>query len=133
LIHFSAIGADANSKIPYARTKALGEAAVFDICPNATIIRPSIVFGPGDGFFEVIHSFFIIVALDEISYVQQRFSRLVRFLPAGFWRWDVSFSASFCGDIANAVEIISRDDNDVHDTASGKIIEAGGPEGKRHP
>lgn len=53
LIHFSAIGADPNSSIPYARTKALAEKSVLEICPGATIIRPSIVFGPGDGFFNV--------------------------------------------------------------------------------
>jgi uncharacterized protein YbjT (DUF2867 family) len=55
LIHISAIGANSNSNIPYARTKALGEDAVLSACPNATIIRPSIIFGPGDGFFAVSH------------------------------------------------------------------------------
>lgn len=53
LVHFCAIGADAQSSIPYARTKALGEQAAFQHCPDATSIRPSIVFGPGDGFFTV--------------------------------------------------------------------------------
>lgn len=53
LIHFSAIGADARSEIPYVRTKALAEASVMDICPEATIFRPSIIFGPEDGFFNV--------------------------------------------------------------------------------
>ena len=53
LIHISAIGADPTSQIPYARTKALGEKAVFEACPSATVIRPSIIFGPGDGFFGV--------------------------------------------------------------------------------
>lgn len=53
LIHVSAIGANAESSIPYARTKALGEQAVLAACPNATIVRPSILFGPGDGFFTV--------------------------------------------------------------------------------
>ena len=53
LVHISAIGADRDSNIPYARTKALGEEAVREVCKDATIIRPSIVFGPGDGFFAV--------------------------------------------------------------------------------
>ncbi|CAG8520599.1 14262_t:CDS:2 [Rhizophagus irregularis] len=44
LIHISAIGADPNSNIPYAKTKALGEIVVREICPNAIIIRPSIRF-----------------------------------------------------------------------------------------
>ena len=56
LIHISAIGADPHSKIPYARTKGLGEEAVRSHCPNATIIRPSLVFGPGDGLFNVSHT-----------------------------------------------------------------------------
>jgi uncharacterized protein YbjT (DUF2867 family) len=53
LVHISAIGADRKSKIDYARTKALGEEAALSACPNATIIRPSIVFGPEDDFFNV--------------------------------------------------------------------------------
>ena len=53
LIHISAIGADLHSKIPYMRTKALGEEAVRAHCDNATIIRPSLVFGPGDDLFNV--------------------------------------------------------------------------------
>jgi uncharacterized protein YbjT (DUF2867 family) len=56
LVHVSAIGADVTSTIPYARTKALGERAVLEACPDATIVRPSLVFGPGDGFFAVSRS-----------------------------------------------------------------------------
>ena len=48
LIHVSAIGANPESKLAYERTKGLGEYAVFESCPNATVIRPSIVFGPED-------------------------------------------------------------------------------------
>lgn len=50
-VHVSAIGADAQSDSAYARTKALGEAAVLEHMPNAVILRPSIVFGPEDQFF----------------------------------------------------------------------------------
>ena len=53
LIHFSAIGADISSDIPYFKTKGLGEEAVLAKNPKSTIIRPSLVFGPGDGFFSV--------------------------------------------------------------------------------
>ena len=53
LIHFSAIGADAHSDIPYFKTKGLGEKAVLAENPKSTIVRPSLVFGPGDGFFSV--------------------------------------------------------------------------------
>lgn len=48
LVHVSAIGADANSASAYGRTKAQGEAAVREIFPSATIVRPSLVFGPDD-------------------------------------------------------------------------------------
>lgn len=53
LIHFSAIGADVHSDIPYFKTKGLGEKAVLAENPKSTIVRPSLVFGPGDGFFSV--------------------------------------------------------------------------------
>ena len=48
LVHISAIGADPNSEADYGRTKGLGEQAVREAFPNATIIRPSLVFGPED-------------------------------------------------------------------------------------
>ena len=50
LVHISALGADANSEAAYSRTKGQGEEAVRKAFPNATIIRPSIVFGPEDQF-----------------------------------------------------------------------------------
>ena len=53
LIHISAIGANKNSHIAYERSKGLGEEAVLSICPDAVVIRPSLVFGPGDEFFGV--------------------------------------------------------------------------------
>ena len=51
LIQISAIGADADSDSAYARTKAAGEKAVLDAYPQAIILRPSIIFGPEDEFF----------------------------------------------------------------------------------
>lgn len=50
MVHVSAIGADPDSQSEYARTKAEGEKAVREIFPEATIIRPSVVFGPEDDF-----------------------------------------------------------------------------------
>lgn len=68
LVHFSAIGADPNSSIPYARTKGLAEISVLDICPKATVIRPSLVFGPEDDFFNVsIGAASMSASSDEIS------------------------------------------------------------------
>lgn len=51
MVHISAIGADADSDSDYARTKALGEAGVLEHMPNAMILRPSIIFGTEDQFF----------------------------------------------------------------------------------
>lgn len=51
MVHVSAIGADADSDSGYAQSKAEGEAAVLAHMPNAMILRPSVVFGADDGFF----------------------------------------------------------------------------------
>ncbi len=51
MVHLSAIGADAGSDSGYARSKAAGEAAVLAAMPSAVILRPSIIFGNEDGFF----------------------------------------------------------------------------------
>jgi NADH dehydrogenase len=51
LLHMSAIGADPHSRSRYARTKGLGEAEIRGAFPLATVLRPSIVFGPEDQFF----------------------------------------------------------------------------------
>jgi uncharacterized protein YbjT (DUF2867 family) len=50
MVHVSAIGADENSASRYARSKAAGEKAVLSAAPTATILRPSVVFGPEDQF-----------------------------------------------------------------------------------
>jgi len=50
MVHVSAIGADENSPSRYARSKAAGEKAVLSAIPSATILRPSVVFGPEDEF-----------------------------------------------------------------------------------
>ncbi|KAI0347743.1 NAD(P)-binding protein [Trametopsis cervina] len=115
LIHISAIGADINSAIPYARTKALGENAVFDVCPDATIIRPSIMFGPGDGFFGI---------------VSQRFAVLSKFLPfmPVFGGGHTRFQPVYVEDVARLVETIAHHEPTVANHVDGKIIEAGGPD-----
>ncbi|MDP6388598.1 MAG: complex I NDUFA9 subunit family protein [Alphaproteobacteria bacterium] len=51
LVHVSALGAAKDSRSEYARTKWAGEEAVRAAFPKAAILRPSVVFGPGDGFF----------------------------------------------------------------------------------
>ena len=52
VVHVSAIGADQPSTIGYLRSKAEGEAGISEAVPDAVIMRPSIVFGPGDGFLQ---------------------------------------------------------------------------------
>ena len=51
LVHISAIGADENSPSEYQQTKAAGEKAILSAFPDAVILRPSIIFGNEDGFF----------------------------------------------------------------------------------
>ena len=107
LVHVSAIGADLNSESAYARSKAEGETAVFNAHPNAVVVRPSVMFGPGDGFFN-------------------RFAALAQFLPvlplAGA---DTRFQPVFAGDVATA--IANAVDGKV---AGGRVYELGGPEVK---
>ena len=50
LVHVSGIGANAGSASPYIRSRGQGEAAVLDAFPSAKVIRPSVMFGPGDAF-----------------------------------------------------------------------------------
>jgi uncharacterized protein YbjT (DUF2867 family) len=50
LVHISGIGSDARSTSPYVRSRGEGEAAVLDAFPSATLIRPAVMFGPGDEF-----------------------------------------------------------------------------------
>jgi NADH dehydrogenase len=86
LIHVSAIGADAEQPSHYARTKAMGEKLALAAMPSATILRPSILFGPEDDFFN-------------------KFAALARIAPAlplvggGHTR----FQPVFAGDVARAI------------------------------
>jgi uncharacterized protein YbjT (DUF2867 family) len=108
LIHVSALGADENSPSLYARTKAAGEKAVLAASRSAMIVRPSILFGPEDDFFN-------------------RFGALARlspFLPlvgGGLTR----FQPVFVGDVATAIA-------DMVDGKgkAGLTYEFGGPEVK---
>jgi uncharacterized protein YbjT (DUF2867 family) len=50
-VHISGIGADPNSASPYVASKGLGEKATLETLPHAVVLRPSVVFGPEDGFF----------------------------------------------------------------------------------
>ncbi|TFK30878.1 NADH dehydrogenase [Coprinopsis marcescibilis] len=111
LIHISAIGADPKSDITYAKTKGIGEQLVRDVCPDATIIRPSIVFGPEDQFFN-------------------RFARLSQYLPVlpVYNGGTALFQPVYASDIGRVVEAMTRGDPDIENEIRGKILEAGGPQ-----
>ena len=104
MVHVSAIGADVHSASEYARTKALGEAAVLKHMPAAVILRPSIVFGPEDQFFNRFASM----------------SRLGPILPVV--GADTSFQPIFVDDVAKAAE------RAVTGQAAPGIYELGGPD-----
>ncbi len=103
MVHISAIGADENSESAYARTKAKGEAAVLQFQQNAMILRPSIVFGPEDRFFNRFAAMTI-------------FGPLIPVIGA-----DTRFQPVYVGDLAGAAAA------GVNDELSG-IYEIGGPE-----
>jgi uncharacterized protein YbjT (DUF2867 family) len=104
-VQISAIGADANSKSAYARTKAAGEAAVLRAFPSATILRPSIIIGPEDSFFN-------------------RFAQMAMMSPAlpliGGGR--TKFQPVYVGDVAEAVANTLK-----LPEAQGKTYELAGP------
>jgi uncharacterized protein YbjT (DUF2867 family) len=106
MVHVSAIGADENSPSHYARAKAAGETAVLAAVPSATILRPSLMFGPEDQF-------------------TNRFAALARispFLPligGGVTRVQPAYVADVATAVADAVD---------GKTKSGAVYELGGPE-----
>ena len=105
-VHVSAIGADTKSRSNYGKSKAAGEQAVLEEFPSAIILRPSIVFGPEDEFFN-------------------RFANMARFSPVlpliGGGR--TKFQPVYVGDLATAIV------NAIEGAGQpGTIYEVGGPE-----
>ncbi len=98
LVHISAIGADAASPSHYARTKAAGEAAVTAAYPQAVILRPSVVFGQDDGFFNRFAGMARLIPL-----VLPTVGAGTRFQPV--WVEDVAEAAAkgACGEAAPGV------------------------------
>jgi NADH dehydrogenase len=105
LVHMSAIGASDDSASHYARSKAQGEKRVRAAFPDAVVLRPSIVFGPEDSFFN-------------------KFAALARMLPAlpliGGGR--TKFQPVFVGDVAAAIRKCIEDP-----ATRGKTYELAGP------
>lgn len=105
-VQLSAIGADTGSTAQYAKTKALAEEAVLAAIPTATILRPSIVVGHEDGFFN-------------------RFAQMMQTLPVlPLPGVDSKFQPVYVGDVADAA-VKALDGGDL---VEGQTFELGGPE-----
>ncbi len=105
LVHMSAIGANPESPSAYARAKALGEVEVQKAFPDAIIIRPSLVFGQEDGFFNMFGML----------------ARMSPFMPVIGGK--TRYQPVYVGDVADAMAKAA--DGEVK---PGKIYELGGPE-----
>ena len=105
LTHISALGADPESNSDYARTKGEGEALIRKHVPSANILRPSIVFGPEDNFFN-------------------QFAAMTSFSPALplIGGGQTKFQPIYAGDVGEAVATCLRS------TAQGETYALGGPE-----
>jgi NADH dehydrogenase len=103
LVHVSALGADAESPSAYGRSKAAGEAAVRAAFPGAVILRPSLVFGPEDDFYN-------------------RFATLSGISPILPAVGTAQYQPVYVGDVADA--IMAALDNPAH---AGKTFSLGGP------
>lgn len=106
-VHVSALGIE-RSKSKYAKSKLAGEKSIQKECPNVTILRPSVVFGPGDSFFNL-------------------FAKLSTLLPALplIGGGKTKFQPVYVGDIADAVQIIISDKTEKF---QAKTYELAGPE-----
>ncbi|WP_371224890.1 complex I NDUFA9 subunit family protein [Roseovarius sp. 2305UL8-3] len=104
MVHISAIGADVNADSLYAQSKGKGEAAVLEHMPNAVILRPSVIFGPEDGFFN-------------------RFAGMTRMGPIlPVVGADTRFQTVYVDDVAQAAELAAEGE------AAPGIYELGGPD-----
>ena len=105
-VHLSAIGADADGDTQYARAKALGETRVLEAFPEATILRPSLVFGKDDNFINM-------------------FAGMVEMLPVvPVFGKDAKLQIVYVDDVAEAVAV-ALENPAAH---GGHIYELGGPE-----
>ncbi|WP_026381421.1 complex I NDUFA9 subunit family protein [Afifella pfennigii] len=106
VVHISAIGADASSTIAYFRSKAEGEAGILQHRPEAVILRPSIVFGPEDDFFN-------------------RFAGMAGISPVLplIGGGETRFQPVFVGDVAEAVVLALSGK-----AKGGTVYELGGPQ-----
>ena len=105
LVHISGIGADPGSQSPYVRARAIGERLVTEAFREATILRPSVMFGPEDAFFNQLAAL----------------ARVMPILPL-FGTGAVKLQPVYVGDVAEAAARAL-----ATEAAKGKIYELGGP------
>ena len=105
LVHISGLGADPTSDSPYVRARGIGEGLVKEAFPGATILRPSVIFGPEDAFFN-------------------RLAALARVMPVLplFGSGKTKLQPVYVGDVAEAVARAL-----ATPAAEGKVYELGGP------
>lgn len=113
LVHVSALGASPNSTSAYARSKAAGERAVAAAFPPATLVRPGVVFGAEDGFFNRFGR------MAQILPVLPFFTNTLPHLPGG---GGSSFQPVFVGDVVAAIAAAVTDPRHI-----GKTYELAGP------
>lgn len=112
-VHISALGADADSPSAYAQSKAAGESAVLAAFPTATILRPSVIFGPEDGFFNMFGD------MARISPALPYFSRVPAHAEGG---GGTNFQPVYVNDVAQAAVTALKDEEH-----GGKVFEIVGP------
>jgi NADH dehydrogenase len=127
LVHVSALGADANSPSKYAQSKAKGAQAVLAAFPNATIMEPSVIFGPEDDFFNkfaAMGRFTPMLPLfcnDVPNFSKCPISGL-KIIPGFQSAGGAKFQPVFVGDVADAIcKAID------HDKFQGKTYQLVGP------
>ncbi len=127
MVQMSAIGADKDSAAEYGRTKAAGEEAVRAAFPDATVLRPSVVFGPEDKFFNMFASMARLTPALPV-FGCPPFPRVKLFGPHSVVEVDLygdggtRFQPVYVGDVAAAVDMALTDPS-----AEGKTYELGGP------
>lgn len=109
LVHMSALGVDLATDSLYAQSKLAGEEAVLKAFPQAIIMRPSLLFGRDDGFFNLMGSL----------------ARLAPVMP--LICGDTRFQPAYVGDVAEAIAMAAQGQ-----VKTGRIYELGGPDIETH-
>ena len=127
LVQVSALGADANSPADYGRTKAAGEVAALDAFPDATVVRPSVVFGSEDKFFNLFAGMARLLPVLPV-FGCPTIPKVSLFGEDGLVKVDLygnggtKFQPVYAGDVADAImRALSADDS------KGRTFELGGP------